>query len=94
LAQVSDAGINDVYRVRLFMLSLSGTTFNWFTSLASNSVSTWVGLEERFHEYFYNGETKLKLSDLTIVRQKYFETIIEYIKRFRETRNKCYSLTV
>jgi hypothetical protein len=39
-------------------------------------------------------ETELKLSDLTSVRQKYVETITEYIKRFRETRNKCYSLTV
>jgi hypothetical protein len=51
-------------------------------------------LEERFHEYFYNGETELKLSDLTTVRQKYSETVTEYIKQFRETRNKCYSLTV
>jgi hypothetical protein len=43
---------------------------------------------------FYNGETELKLSDLTSVRQKYTETVSEYIKRFRETRNKCYSLTI
>jgi hypothetical protein len=28
------------------------------------------------------------------VRQKYNETIAEYIKRFRETGNKCYSLTI
>jgi hypothetical protein len=93
LAQVSDAGITDVHRVKLFPLSLSSTAFNWFTSLAPNSVSTWASLEERFHEYFYNGETELKLSDLTAVRQKYAETVTEYIKRFRETRNKCYSLT-
>jgi hypothetical protein len=53
-----------------------------------------VGLEERFHEYFYNGETELKLSDLTTVRQKYSENVAEYIKGFREKRNKCYSLTV
>jgi hypothetical protein len=88
LAQVSDAGITDVHRVKLFPLSLSSTAFNWFTSLAPNSVSTWASLEERFHEYFYNGETELKLSDLTAVRQKYAETVTEYIKRFRETRNK------
>jgi hypothetical protein len=34
------------------------------------------------------------LSDLTTVRQKYSETVSEYIKRFRETRNRCYNLTV
>jgi hypothetical protein len=85
---------NDIYKIRLFLLSLSGITFNWFTSLAPNSISTWDVLEEKFHEYFYNGETELKLSDLTAVRQKYTETVTKYIKRFRETRNKCYSLTV
>jgi hypothetical protein len=52
LAQISVLGANDVYRVQLFPLSLSGTTFNWFTSLAPNSINTWVGLEEKFHEYF------------------------------------------
>jgi hypothetical protein len=85
-----------VYKVRLFPLSLSDTAFNWFTALAPNSISTWAILEEeeKFHENFYNGKTELKLSDLTTVRQKYIETVAEYIKRFRETRNKCYSLIV
>jgi hypothetical protein len=78
----------------LFSLSLSGAAFSWFTSLAPDSVNTWAGLEEKFHEYFYNGETEIKLSDLTSVMQKYIETVPEYIKRFRETRTKCYSLTV
>jgi hypothetical protein len=94
LAQVNDTGINDVHKVRLFPLSLFGMIFNWFTSLALNSINTWVGLEERFHEYFYNRETELKLYDLIEVRQKYSETVAEYNKSFRETRNKWYSLTV
>jgi hypothetical protein len=92
--QVSDTGITNMHKVKLFPLSLSGTAFNWFISLAPNSVNTWAGLEERFHEYFYNGETELKLSDLTAVRQKYTESVAEYVKCFRDTRNKCYSLTV
>jgi hypothetical protein len=94
LAQISDMGINDVHKVRLFPLSLSSTTFNWFTSLAPNSIYTWVSLEEKFHEYFYNSEIELRLSDLTTVRQKYFESVTEYIKRLCETQNKCYSLKV
>jgi hypothetical protein len=68
LAQVNDVGVNDVHRVRLFLLSLSGMTFSWFTSLAPDSIDTWASLEEKFHEYFYNGETELKLSDLMWVR--------------------------
>jgi hypothetical protein len=27
------------------------------------------------------------------VRQKYNETVMEYLKRFRETQNRCYDLT-
>jgi hypothetical protein len=61
-----------VYKIRLFPLSLSDTTLSWFTLLAPNSISTWAGLEEKFHKYFYNGETELKLSDLTAVRQKLY----------------------
>jgi hypothetical protein len=76
LAQISDLGVNDVYRIRLFPLSLSGIAFNWFTSLAPNSVNTWVELEERFHEYFYNGEIELKFSDLMSVRKKCSEFIV------------------
>jgi hypothetical protein len=49
--------------------------------------------EKKIH-YFYCGETELRLSHLTTVRQKYNETVSEYIKRFRETRNKCYNLTL
>jgi hypothetical protein len=28
------------------------------------------------------------------IRQKYIETVPEYLKRFRETRNRCYDLTI
>jgi hypothetical protein len=73
-----------VHKVKLFPLSLSVTAFNWFASLAPNSINMWAGLEEKFHEYFYNRKTELKLFDLTAVRQKYSESIAEYIKRFRE----------
>jgi hypothetical protein len=57
-----------VHKIRVFPLSLSGTTFNWFVSFAPNSVETWEHLEQRFHEYFYNGETELRLSHWVGVR--------------------------
>jgi hypothetical protein len=80
LAQVNDVGIMDVHKVRLFPLSLSGTAFNWFTSLPASSIDTWANLEQKFHEYFYNGEVELRLSYLTAVRQKYNEMVGEYMK--------------
>uniref|UniRef100_A0A0E0KI78 Uncharacterized protein n=1 Tax=Oryza punctata TaxID=4537 RepID=A0A0E0KI78_ORYPU len=41
-----------------------------------------------------SGETELNLSHLTSVKQKYNELVSEYIRRFRDTRNRCYSLTL
>jgi hypothetical protein len=38
LPQINNTGIIDVHKIRLFPLSLSGTVFNWFTSLAPNSI--------------------------------------------------------
>jgi hypothetical protein len=33
----------------------------------------------------------LRLSDLTVVSQRHSETVTEYLKRFRETRNHCFN---
>jgi hypothetical protein len=55
----------------MFPLSLTGAAFNWFTSLPPNSIDSWVSLEQKFHDYLYNGKVVLRLSDLTSLRQKY-----------------------
>jgi hypothetical protein len=62
--------------------------------LPPNTIDTWINLEQKFHECFYSEEVELTLFDLTTMRQKYNETKVEYLKRFRETRNKCHNLTI
>jgi hypothetical protein len=57
-------------------------------------INTWEQLEQKFHDYFFNGESELRLSHLVRLKQKPNETVSEYIRRFRETRNKCYNLTI
>jgi hypothetical protein len=94
LAQVNDVGITDVQKSRMFPLSLTGATFNWFTSLTPNSIDSCVSLEQKFHDDFYNGEVELRLSDLLSFRQKYTKTISGYLRWFREVRNRCYNLTI
>jgi hypothetical protein len=56
LAQVNSKGITDVHNIRMFPLSLTRVAFNKFTSLPPNSIDSWVSLEQKFHDYFYNGE--------------------------------------
>jgi hypothetical protein len=87
-------GITDVHMIRMFPLSLTGAAFNWFTSLPLNSIDSWARLEQKFHDYLYNGEVELRLFDLTSLRQKYTKTVSDYLKWFREVRNRCYNLTI
>jgi hypothetical protein len=71
-----------VHKIRMFPLSLTGVAFNWFTSLPPNLIESWVSLEQKFHDYFYNGEVELRLFDLTSLRQKYTENIFDYLRQF------------
>jgi hypothetical protein len=87
-------GITDVHKIRMFPLSLTGVAFNWFTSLPPNLIDSLVSLEQKFHDYFYNGEVELRLSDLMSLRQTYTETVSDYVRWFREVRNRCYNLTI
>jgi hypothetical protein len=78
----------------LFSLSLIGTAFSWFSSLSPNSIDSWEQLECKFHVDFYSLENELKLSDLTSVRQGRDVSINDYIRRFRDTKNRCFNLMI
>jgi hypothetical protein len=68
ILQCGEASANDTLKLRMFPLSLSGTAFTWFISLAPNSFLNWAQLEQKFHEYFYSGDTELRLSQLTAIK--------------------------
>ena len=51
IIQYCEASTNDIYKLRLFSLSLSGAAFTWFISLPPNSVFTFTDLEQKFHDY-------------------------------------------
>ncbi|RLN16563.1 putative retrotransposon gag protein [Panicum miliaceum] len=94
IIQCGEAATQDALRVCLFSLSLSGSAFQWFTTLPPNSIVTWADLEKQFHKYFCAGVHKMKLSDLTSLRQRSDEPVTNYVQRFREVRNKCYTLAL
>jgi hypothetical protein len=63
ILQCGEVSANNTLKLRMFPLSLSGTAFTWFTSLAPNSIFIWAQLEQKFYEYFYSGDTELRLSE-------------------------------
>jgi hypothetical protein len=78
----------------LFSLSLTGTVFAWFSSLALNSIDSWNQLEQKFHDHFFSGDYQLKLIDLTSVKQGKDETVSNYLRRFKEVKNYCFNLSI
>jgi len=76
--QLGETGLNDALRVRLFSLSLTGTTFSWFSSLAPGSILNWNQLKHKFHDHFFSGEAEVRLLDLTSVRQNQDESVLDY----------------
>ena len=64
------------------------------SSLLVNSITNWANLEKKFHTYFYTRTGEKKITDLTTIRQKTNESGIEFLQRFRETRNLCFSLNL
>jgi hypothetical protein len=51
-------------------------------------------LEQKFYEYFYSGDTRLRLSHLTTTEQKHNESATDYIRRFRDTRNRYFNFNI
>jgi hypothetical protein len=93
-AQLGEAGTYNSLKVRLFSLSLTGTAFAWFSSLAPNSIDSWDQLEQKFHDHFFSGSYQLRLTDLTSVRQNKEESVSDYLKCFKEVKNRCFNLSL
>jgi hypothetical protein len=87
LAQLGELADIEAFRVHLFLLSLTGTTFAWHATLPPNSILPWGDLEQKFHDHFFSGDYELDLVDLVALRQGKDESVNEYIRRFRDTRN-------
>jgi hypothetical protein len=94
LARLGMILVSDPLRVRFFLQSLTRPAFGWYTSLGPDSIRTWKQLEEQFHIQYHSEAAKTGIADLAQVRQKQGETVSEYIQRFREDENGCYSTRI
>jgi hypothetical protein len=49
-------------------------------------------LEQNFHGHFFSGDYELDFVDLVALRQGKDESVNDYIRRFRDTRNRCFQI--
>ena len=94
LPQLREATLVDALKVCMFPLSLTRTAFSWFASLAPGSINSWYDLEKKFHERFFSGSNELKLSHLASPMQQRDESIVDYFKRFRDTKKQCFNVFI
>jgi hypothetical protein len=92
LAQLGELADIEAFRVRLFSLSLTGTAFAWYATLPPNSILSWGDLEQKFHDHFFSSDYELDLVDLVALRQGKDESVNDYIRRFQDTRNRCFQI--
>ena len=59
-----------------------------------NSVHFWNELEQKFRDYFYNGDNKATLTYLKSVKQGRNESIVDYFKRFKDVTNLFLNLSI
>ena len=62
--------------------------------MAPNSITSWEQLEQKFHDHFFSENYELKLSHLTSVKQMLDELVNDYIRRFRDKKNRCFNVNL
>jgi len=69
-SQTSNLIDNDAVMARLFIGTLKGVAFDWFRSLPTGSINSWIDLKTRFLSPFYEDDTKVTMDKLLSTVQK------------------------
>jgi len=60
---------------RLFIGTQKGVAFDWFRSLPSGSINSWIDLETRFLFPFYEDDTEVTMDKLLSIVQRKGESV-------------------
>jgi len=63
-SQIGNVIDNDTIMARLFIGTLKGIAFDWFSSLPSGSINSWIDLETRFLSWFYEDDTEVTIDKI------------------------------
>ncbi|KAJ1377398.1 Retrotransposon gag domain [Sesbania bispinosa] len=89
---LEDLGIyrdNKSLRLKEFSKSLTGKAFTWYAKLRPGSIRSWEELATEFCGKFLEEEGALHIMDLGRVKQKSGESLISFIKRYRDRALQC-----
>ncbi|CAM8877728.1 unnamed protein product [Rhodiola kirilowii] len=83
----------DDFKLKAFYFSLIDAANDWFLTLPSGSIRTWVQMQGKFLDKYYPAtkakEVRKQLQD---IRQEPNETIYDYLERFNRLERSCGTL--
>ena len=65
--------------MKLFVLSLKGNAFDWYTDLEPKSINNWEQLEREFLDRFCSMRHTMRMMELTNTKQWENEPVVDYI---------------
>ena len=74
---------------RLLIGTLKEVAFDWFRSLPTSFINSWIDLETRFLSRFYEDDTEVTMDKLLSTVQKGGESVRKYIERFHNLSLMC-----
>ena len=75
------AGTHGDLLVKQFVRSLKGKAFDWYVSLAPESINSWRQLEREFLNRFFSTRRVVGIAELANTRQREGEPVIDYINK-------------
>ncbi|CAM8948356.1 unnamed protein product [Rhodiola kirilowii] len=87
-------GVNvDNFKLKAFYFSLIDAANDWFLSLPSGSIRTWVQMQKKFTEKYYPAIKAIQVRrQLQDVRQEPNETMYDYLEKFNRLERSCCTL--
>ena len=76
--------------LREFSKSLTDSAYTWYTTLKPDSVRTWDDMVEVFCTKYFHVEDKIALFTLHNTKQGPTESLLPYIKRFKDVALDCF----
>ncbi|CAM8959891.1 unnamed protein product [Rhodiola kirilowii] len=84
--------IND-FKLNAFYFSLVDSASDWFLSLPSGSIRTWVQMQRKFLDKYYPATKTMQVRrQLQDIRQEPNETIYDYLEKFNHLERSCCTL--
>ncbi|KAG8367735.1 hypothetical protein BUALT_Bualt16G0103800 [Buddleja alternifolia] len=89
IARLAQLGENKLLWLQLFVQSLEGPAFVWYSNLPEGSISDWDSLIREFYNQFSNTERRVGVAELIETKQRDNESVSDFIARWQALTFRC-----